>query len=139
LSSSTLPLSPAQQKQQSNSPGVPAAPVIANNTVLAQMVCVLEQAASGAWGCSTLRRLTSLDNAVGLAPGTIVLQLSAITSQPADPAPMPPAYVLTSFVSADEGPTTLSFPAVKGNFSPQLPQVIAVCGWIARDGCASCW
>jgi hypothetical protein len=106
--------SPAKQQQPELQP--------AGNSVLAQVLCVLKVHKSGRVSCQTIRRLTALDNAVGLAPGTLLLQLTALAPEPAPPA----SAVLTAF-ETDDGPVTMPLAAAEASFGVRLPQLPDKC------------
>ncbi|KAF6252883.1 glycoside hydrolase [Scenedesmus sp. NREL 46B-D3] len=95
--------SPPRQQQQELQP--------AGSSVLAQVLCVLKVYKSGHVDCQTIRRLTALDSAVGLAPGTLLLQLTA-----PQPEPLPPAAAILAAFETTEGPVTMALPAVEAAF-----------------------
>jgi hypothetical protein len=114
--------SSSNSKQSSTSPAKQPELQPAGNSVLAQVLCVLKVYKSGRVSCQTIRRLTALDNAVGLAPGTLLLQLTALQPEPGPPA----AAILTSF-ETDDRPVTMPLAAAKASFGPRLPQLPDSC------------
>ncbi|WIA37908.1 hypothetical protein OEZ86_001285 [Tetradesmus obliquus] len=114
--------SSSSSKQSSSSPAKQPELQPAGSSVLAQVLCVLKVYKSGRVSCQTIRRLTALDNAVGLAPGTLLLQLTALQPEPAAAA----SVLLTSF-ETDDGPVVMPLAAAEASFGPRLPQLPDSC------------
>uniref|UniRef100_A0A383VV16 alpha-1,2-Mannosidase n=1 Tax=Tetradesmus obliquus TaxID=3088 RepID=A0A383VV16_TETOB len=116
------PSSSSSKQSSSSSPAKQSELQPAGSSVLAQVLCVLKVYKSGRVSCQTIRRLTALDNAVGLAPGTLLLQLTALQPEPAAAA----SVLLTSF-ETDDGPVVMPLAAAEASFGPRLPQLPDSC------------
>eukprot|EP00878_Enallax_costatus_P019616 GHUV01020699.1.p1 GENE.GHUV01020699.1~~GHUV01020699.1.p1 ORF type:complete len:1177 (+),score=371.08 GHUV01020699.1:336-3866(+) len=99
-----------------------------HGVALAQVVCALKVVGPrGRSVCKSIRRLTALDSAVGLEPGTLVLQLTALPQQ-ATPEVMPTAVMLAGFDGLEEeGPVVLEIPAAEAAFSPPTALLSSKC------------